>query len=753
VRYEFARVRVSGDGGGAAASPRLPRYAVALVQSELEMLNTPGNELSAFLLSRPDLWHTEVFTERTFEAVLGSTDRFDCVVLGFNAVYQSEAIQDALTDWLPETGLVVLHQLKQRGLSFLPRDLTVALKEVPSRARRAAAREHSDPLDEILLNWPELVGDPDSEAFGEVVSDVTCYLETLQAGIWRTSLELAAGSNRLPVILRTSSTRRSRVCVCTLQLEPRLPEHASLLRNMITYCAAGWPEIAIVDDAGDGASLDVARKLRVQGANAVELPLAKSTTLRFDKWPLRGVHEVIVGEAREPDRLLREKETRRWLQAGNTLVRLERDGLTFHHGASDAHLVGQRWSSWFHSADPVVWHGGNDRDGKAWDGTIFGTRAVLRTLELLRRDETHADAERLGLEAPSAYADPVIALLRKRQGKRGDVSFEGTISTNAAAYDVLQLLGREHADGEIAVSVEGWLRLVFKGAAHEDRFDIARCLRDPELFTEALGKLRGDPLPAVLVTRIREAAVASKAGPHLAAERFEELPSSDLDSNLLLASEYVAGLVAFAEICPEHPAARFDGDGMTRALAAIGKFGILARARGDQKVFDPKRIGPGTISTEARGLIRYYDATPSSTHAMFREAQGVPGGMVEAVLKTANATRKAEMKARADSENVRAELEKREAKLRAVRNGLGVVAVAAALAVFGLTIPVLGYSLPGVAAAFGLGALALVVLSLALYGVDLAPPWVLKAASIVAGGFSNLGSALARLFQTDDKSR
>jgi hypothetical protein len=745
VRYELAPVPILADRGGVAASPRLPRYAIALIQSELEMLNTPGNELSSFLLSRPDLWRTEVFTERTFEGALRSTDRFDCVVLGFNAVYQSEAIQEALTDWLPETGLVVLHQLRQSGLSFLPPDLTVALEELSARVNQAAPREYSDPRDEILLNWPEPVGDPESPAFGTIVSDVTCYLETLQAGVWRTSLELAVGNERLSVVLRTLSTRKSRVCVCTLQLEPRQPEHASLLRNMITYCAAGWPEIAIVDDAGGGASVDIARKLRVQGANAIELPLAKSAALRFDKWPLRGVQEVIVNEAREPDRILRAKETRRWLQAGNTLVQLEADGLTFHYGASDAHLVGQRWSAWFHAADPVVWHGGKDRDGKTWDGTIFGTRAVLRMLALLHRDETRADAARLGLEAPSAYADPVLAMLRRRKGKRDDVSFEGTISTSAAAYDVLQLLGGEHRDDEIASSVMPWLRGAFDRAAHEDRFDIARSLCDAELFANALSKLEGQRLPAVLATRVREAAVACRAGPNLGAEHFRELPSPDLESNLLLASEYVTAYVAFAEICEGHPAAQLDGDGMTRALAAVGKFGVLSRSHSDAKEYDPKRIRPGMISTEARALIRYYDASPSSTHAMFREAHGVPGAMVEAALRTANKMRKGEAKARAARDEM-------EPKLRRAKNALASIATAAALAVFGSMIPVLGVNLAGVAGAFGLGALLLILLSLALHFVGLAPGWVLKAASIVAGGFSNLGSALARLFQTDDKS-
>ena len=211
-------------------------------------------------------------------------------------------------------------------------------------------------------------------------------------------------------------------------------------------------------------------------------------------------------------------------------------------------------------------------------------------------------------------------------------------------------------------------------------------------------------------TRIPSAAVACRAGPNLGAEHFREFPSSDLDSNLLLASEYVTAYVAFAEICEGHPAAQLDGDGMTRALAAVGKFGVLSRRPSDAKEFDPKRIRPGTISTEARALIRYYDASPSSTHAMFREAHGVPGGMVEAVLRTANRMRKGEAKARAARDEM-------EPKLRRAKNALAGIAAAAALVVFGSMIPVLGVNLTGVAGAFGLGALLLILLSLALHSV------------------------------------
>ena len=737
-----------GPAGVAASTLGLPRYSVALVQSELEMLNTPGNELSAFLLADPGRWRTEVFTERTFEAALGSANRFDCVILGFNAVYQSDAIQEALADWTDVTGLVVLHQLKQRGLSFLPPDLALTLNELREEARGAVVHRHTRPQDEILLNWPEPVAEPAAK-LGTVTSAVMCHLETLEAGTWRTSLELEVGTRRLPVLLRTSSLRRPRVIVCTLQLEPRKPLHAALLRNMITYCAAGWPEIAIATEERSGEGADIARKLRVQGANAVELGIDEPGRLHFDRWPLRGVHEVVVDERWAAGDVLGSAEAREWLEVGNTLVRVGSGGLTFHHGASDAHLVGERWATWFHGVDHATWHGGAARDGRDEPGSIFGTRAVFRVLELLARDETRAHPERLGLEPPSSFVQPVLALLARRRAARP--SFEATISTYAAALDVLTLLGGEAVAPELTGEIEAWLRAAFEDAADEDRFTIARSLADPELFGRALDGLNPGPLPVVLATRLREAAIMCSVRPDLDETRLEELPSSDLDGSLLLAGEYVAARVAFAETFPEHAGGRLDGDGMTRALTALGRFGLLAgQAFGAGEL---ERVRAGVISTEARALIRYFDASPTSTHAILRRAQGVPGTMVEAVLRASNAARVGEAAARAEEAELRMRLERRERTLRLARNVLGAVAAAAALALFGWMLADRGTDLGTVATAFALAGLLFVAVALALNLAGLAPAWARKTGGAVAGGFWGITGALTGLFREDDDER
>ncbi len=731
----------------ATSAPRVPRYSLALVQSEMEMLQTPGNELSAFLLGRPELWRAEVYTERTFEAALRSAERFDCVVLGFNAVYQSEAIQRALASGLPGTGTLVLHQLQQKGVSFLPADLALRLSPIAGGTREAVAHNHTDPDDEILLNWPERVADGGSAPVSPVSGAAICHLDAPNTGVWRTSLEVVLDDKRAPVVLRTSSLRSPRLIVCTLQLEPRKKHHASLLRNMITYCAAGWPEIAVIEEVGGGRGKEIARRLRVQGTNVVELLVDAPGPLSFDDWPLRGVHEVVVDERWDPDELLRSDDAKRWLDLGNTIVRLDGDRLTFRHGASDSHVVAQRWATGFHAFDPRIWHGDPD-DEEHYPGSIFGTRAVLRVLALLKRDGTRVQPDRLGLQPPAHFVEPALALLMRRwQASK----FEGTISTHAAAYDVLCLVGGEDSNPDLATYLKEWLREVFRDAAPEDRFDIARCLGDTELFKTALKELDPRALPAVLATRLREAAVACHCEPKLEPEHVKELSSADLDSNLLLAGEYVAARVAFSQSFPKHAWSELSDPAMGRALTALGRFGVLAQGRAEVTRAELDRRRSGEISTEARALIAYYDLDPSSTHAIRRGAQGVPPRMVEAVLKTSNNVREAEAAAQAAEEESKATLGKREADLRRARNIFGVATAAVSVAFLGGMIYVLGSDLPAIVAGFGLAALLFVVVAVALRRVRLAPDWAGQVASTVGGGFSGLSDRLTKLFRTNDE--
>src|SRR5437762_4973720 len=67
-----------------------PRYQIALVQDESEMLLQPQYDLFAALSDEQERWwDVELYTERTFEALLGADRQFDCIVIGLNAAWKS----------------------------------------------------------------------------------------------------------------------------------------------------------------------------------------------------------------------------------------------------------------------------------------------------------------------------------------------------------------------------------------------------------------------------------------------------------------------------------------------------------------------------------------------------------------------------------------------------------------------------------------------------------------------------------------
>ena len=91
-----------------------PRYQIALVQDESEMILQPAYDLFPFLGDEAEArWDVELYTERTFQALLSADEQFDCIVLGLNTALKSKIVQDTLSKRLPRTGLCVLHQRRQ----------------------------------------------------------------------------------------------------------------------------------------------------------------------------------------------------------------------------------------------------------------------------------------------------------------------------------------------------------------------------------------------------------------------------------------------------------------------------------------------------------------------------------------------------------------------------------------------------------------------------------------------------------------
>jgi hypothetical protein len=106
---------------------------------------------------------------------------------------------------------------------------------------------------------------------------------------------------------------------------------------------------------------------------------------------LAGVQRVVVSANVSTDAIRDADGGAQWLVAGGSIVRVAGNEVSVHTGTSDALWVARRWAVWFNGVAP-----------ESWLSSIFATRAVLETLEVMGgRFAQREEAERLGLEAPS----------------------------------------------------------------------------------------------------------------------------------------------------------------------------------------------------------------------------------------------------------------------------------------------------------------------------------------------------------------
>jgi hypothetical protein len=544
--------QLSAQGGGEAEEVPFPRYLIALVQDESEMLLQPAYDLFAFLDDQADQrWEVELYTERTFEALLRADTQFDCIVIGLNAAYKSKLVRDALSARLPSTGLCVLHQFQQGSIPFLVDDLGLEVTTFKQPAAPVLTAEKLPVADEILLNWPATIDlapdvESDTEPGGE--GDATGGDEPVQRLIggeaftglvrgatssWRTVLEVNAAGRRLPVLVRTPSDRAEPpVVVCSVLLRPRERGHMGLLNNIVSYCVAGRPEVLVAGDSATSAESQlVHRKLRMQGIKAVSTQIRNGSPLDFEHWPYRGISDVVLPEDLDPTAKADwprsdPAHARSWLQGGGRISRLgPRERLTVTHRESDAHWVTRNWASWFLSEPAAVWHGGVAH-GRPHEGSLISTRAVLRFLAaihgggnerrrqpgLIAADEVRdslrqhggaIDPRRFGLDPPEYHLEPVTRMLRKYVDDSSPVAgtrkrrfgpparhIHYSVSTTCALLDVNALMAGEPLDAGTVEPFERWLKSCqFPNAALDDKLEIARCLGDDVLLKSALQSL------------------------------------------------------------------------------------------------------------------------------------------------------------------------------------------------------------------------------------------------------------------------
>lgn len=726
-------------GGGLHSAERnIENYSLALVQSEMEALHTPNLDLSvARLGSRP----ATLFTERNVQSLLETTDQFDCIVIGFNALYQSRHLREAFEERLPETGLIILHQLQTDALALLKNDLALRVRRLERQVEVCLA-QYRDPLDEVLLNWPNYLcaGGPGNglRLKGRAHASILPSLD----GAWRTVLEArevesaceaSEVEGAYPVLVRTTRTHVPRICVCYLWLEPRQDSHMRLLENMISFCAAGVPEVAILTSPSlDGGVEEVAQRLKLYGQRLVSVD-----RIDFDRWPLRHCRQLVVPDDPSSPADAALALAGPWMRRGDAaVVVVGKDGeLRLHYRTPDEEWIQLRWAAWFNAVPPQTWFGGVDQYGEEHRGRVFRTRAVLRVLKQLESvaERRQSEDQPLGLKPAIHYQAEVAQFFATTDRWKG-ASLDETISTTAAAEDIDRLLGRKALPPGRRRRMIEWLRKEFPSAGVEDKLDIARCLKDKQLFEEAQRSISLDPMAPALATKLREAAVVCGEPRSDLLEAKPEAGGSGLQNSLLLACQYLEAAVAFARRFPDHPLASTEGS-IEAALRTIGLHGQLLH------IDDPETplhaMEAETVGAEALALVAYFGRNPATTHVLAEGGVHIPVAVADEVFRETSSSR-------AKLTEAREELAKHRSKLRSLKIAqyiLGVLAGLAAGTVFVLT----HRSYVWAAATFlGISAVW------AFFG--LSAPWTAWVFRSVLSGPQGLLSAIGdRLFPLDER--
>jgi hypothetical protein len=626
----------------------LPKVEIGLLQSEAEAPRTPAYDLFQFLETKTfdvadgndppgsdgglaPRWGVRLFSERTFGGVLHAPGPIDTLVIGYNAIHLSPRVKAALHAAPPISNLVVLHQLAPDCLAFLRGRLAIELHEMPGgTAEHAHVPAERDAGLEPLLNWPARVFRSEPVP---IRARAVRYVVPAPGSSWEVVLEARIRGRRFPVVVRTSEPAGQRIVLCTLLLEPRpqRPGHSELVENIVTYAATGAPRVAVLEP--DGASDDgydairLTERLRVQGESAVHVRV-KGTTPPLGAWPLRGTQRTVAPASLSYASARTVEGAAGWFGAGGAFVRVGRDGVTTHSETSDAEWVARRWAAWLASTEP-----------EAWQGSVFRMRAVLRTLQVVH---THLEDEirDVGLQGPLAYERRVRALIDRRV-RRGAV--EGTIGATVAAYDLDSLVERGAMTIWTRRRVEAWLRGEFNGASPEDRFDIARCLQDDELWAEALEGIRGKSVSATLVVRLREAAAACPRASRaqLAPQPLDAMHDArvlhELRASPQLAAEFMAAVYGWTGE-PDHVLAPARVHVASRAAAVEG----LTRLRGLASERDLTAADPHAVSTEAFALVRWLSSEGGTAFQVPAHAGTLPVKTVEGVLAEALRAREQE---------------------------------------------------------------------------------------------------------------
>ena len=690
-------------------SRRRPAYRIAVVQNESEALHNPALELGTSLDEIGD-WRVEFFSQRTADAFLRYQRDFDCVVLSYNAAFRTPLVK-MLAESQLVIGVLVLHQMRVEAPIRLPGDLAYTPRRLEAPTARATGARGRDLDREPLLNWPNRVLDD----AGRIEAVAECSIEPVEGSSWRPVLEVGHAPASM-VLARAPASSPLPVAVCSLLLDVRRETHSELADNLLTYCAAGMPQAAIVS-TDESARGRLVRKLRLRGVHAVEVE--GGATLDFGTWPLRGVTDVVLDET-ETELLHDEHETA-WRKRGGRLVQIDGSGISILVSERDARWVARRWAEWLQAHPEAV---------ERTETSLLAARAYLRAIVRIAQ---LADTEpsRLGLSPPETHRDRILELVRTRLKGRDHV--DSTISTTIAALEAVRLTGADLGE-DTTQRIEAWLRdrVVSDAASAEDALNIARALEDPVLLGRAKDNLP-QTISAGTLTSYEQACVACGLP-------VEPLAISDA-SCALAVREVTTSVLAAAE----HVGARAEGrreglrtapEGPAEARILDAALGTLARRNALVRGVDVTGEHVEEVCNEAWVFAAFLSMDDVPVGSLVPPESYTPG-LIEDALREGARLR----------ESNRA-LERDRERLELARHLLGATAVALAIgSIFLLELIDSGFFEDHLAIALPTPPLVLVALGLGLSWIGLAPGWLLVAGDLAASGVQGVRERVQALLE------
>jgi hypothetical protein len=687
---------------------RRPAYRIAVLQNESEALHNPALELGTSLDEIGD-WRAELFSQRTADAFLRYQRDFDCVVISYNAAFRTPLVK-LLAESELVIGVLVLHQISVEAPIRLPRGLAYVPSRLESPTPEARGAERRDLGREALLNWPNEVLDD----FQRIEAVAECSIEPVEDSPWRPLLEIGEAPRSM-VLARAPANNPVPVAVCSLLLDVRHEQHRRLAENLLTYCAAGMPQAAIVS-TDESARGRLVRELRLRGVHALELDGGRA--LDFATWPLRGVTDVVLDRTEAATALPHDEHATAWRTRGGRLVRIGDEGVSIVVSERDARWVARRWGEWLQARPGAI---------ERTETSLIAARAYLRALVRIAQ-LAGAEPSVLGLGAPEQHADRMLALVRARLKGRPHV--DSTISTTIAALETVRFTGAE-LGADTMTGIEGWLKdqVANETASPEDALNVARALADEAVLERALAQLP-QTISAGTLAAYEHACVACgrTVKPLTISAASCELAVREVTTSVLAACEHVA---VRAE-------ARWKGlrtEPETPAEARIldAAMGTLARRNALVRGVDVPADRVEEVCNQAWAFATFLSLDAVPVGSLVPPESFTPG-LVEDALREGTSLRE---------EN--RELQRDRARLELARHLLGGVAVALAVA----SIFVLGLIDPGLfedrlAIALPTPPLVLVLLGLGLSWLGLAPRWLLAAGELLASGFEGVRDAVKK---------